>query len=75
MPNQYKNKVVYFNEVLIDISDTTAVADDVVAGKYVYLATGQKAVGTIIDGDEIGYGSSQASSLVGTATVGTAQVG
>ena len=30
-----------------DVSDTTAVAADVVAGKYFYLANGQKVVGTL----------------------------
>ena len=41
MPNPYVNKVVQSNgTALIDISDTTAVAADVMEGKYFYLATG-----------------------------------
>jgi len=47
MPNPYVNKVVQSNgATLIDISDTTAVAADVSQGKYFYLASGQKVVGT-----------------------------
>lgn len=46
MANQYKNKVVYNGTTLIDLSDTTAVAADVVSGKYIYLASGQKVAGT-----------------------------
>ena len=50
MPNQYKNKVVYGNTTIIDISDTTAVASDVAQGKYFYLASGQKVAGTATGG-------------------------
>lgn len=46
MANQYKNKVVYNGNTLIDISDTTAVAADVNSGKYIYLANGQKVAGS-----------------------------
>jgi hypothetical protein len=48
MANQYVNKVVLADGTsLIDISDATATASDVAAGKYFYLATGEKAVGTL----------------------------
>ena len=46
MANQYKNKVIYNGNTLIDISDTTAVASDVNAGKYIYLANGSKVQGS-----------------------------
>ncbi len=50
MPNQYKNKVVFGNQTLIDITDTTAVAGDVAAGKYFYLASGKRVEGTAASG-------------------------
>lgn len=46
MPNQYKNKVVFNGNTLIDISDTTAVDSDVLAGKEYYRADGSKGTGT-----------------------------
>ena len=47
MANTYVNKVVKSNgEVLIDISDSTAIASDVTQGKTIYLSTGEKVTGT-----------------------------
>ena len=47
--NLYVNKVVYDNTTLIDISDTTATAEDVISGKYFYASNGQKIEGSLED--------------------------
>lgn len=44
------NKVVYAGTTIIDITDTTAEASDVAQGKYFYLPSGQKVVGTASTG-------------------------
>lgn len=44
--NPYVNKVQFGDQVLIDISDTTATEDDVVNGKSFYKADGSKSGGT-----------------------------
>lgn len=42
------NKVVFGSSTIMDISDSTAVANDVAKGKTLYLANGQKATGTLV---------------------------
>ena len=49
MPNQYVNKVEYGNNVIIDITDTTAEAADVIEGSVFYAKSGQRSVGTLTD--------------------------
>ena len=44
--NTYVNKVIYGNDVVLDISTDTAVAADVQTGKYFHLATGERVEGT-----------------------------
>ena len=57
--NPYVNKVVLGDQTLIDITDTTATAPDVLEGEYFYLASGQRVQGTGSRGMVIlSYGSS-----------------
>lgn len=42
------NKVIYGNNTLIDITDTTAVASDVLNGEYFYAADGTKVTGSLV---------------------------
>lgn len=48
-----RSKVVYYGTTLMDITDTTAVASDVAAGKYFYTADGVKTEGTNSGGSTI----------------------
>lgn len=67
------NKIQYGNTVLIDLTDTTAEATDVLAGKYFYDIHGVRTLGTAtggIDGDNLAYGAS----LVGSAIVGSSVI-
>ena len=49
MPNQYKNKVIYGDQTLMDITDTTASSEDVLEGEVFYSANGARSVGALGD--------------------------
>lgn len=46
MANQYKNKIIYGGEVLIDLTQDDVTAADVASGKKFHLPSGQTATGT-----------------------------
>ena len=74
MSNPYVNKVETADgSTIMDITDTTAVAGDVAAGKYFYSASGAKTLGTAEEANYIL--TYDESCTVGTAEVGTAYVG
>lgn len=50
MPNPYVNKVTVNNATIIDLTQDTAVASDVAAGKYFHLSTGERVAGTASGG-------------------------
>lgn len=56
MANQYKNKVIYGNQVLMDITDTTVSPEDVVEGEVFYKADGARSVGTLTDATTTTHG-------------------
>ena len=56
MPNQYINKVQFGNDTLMDITDTTAEAADVIEGEVFYQASGARSVGTLGDATTTTHG-------------------
>ena len=56
MPNQYKNKVIYGNQVLMDITDSTVSPDEVIEGEMFYQASGARSVGTLTDATTTTHG-------------------
>lgn len=74
--NQYVNKVIYAGTTLIDITDTTAVANKVLDGYYFYLKSGEKVEGTCtFNVDATDADASDSNILYGkTAYVGNAKV-
>ena len=68
MANQYKNKVIYDGQVLIDLTGDTAVAADVASGKYFHLATGQRVAGTSTKNADTSDATVAASEVLATKT-------
>ena len=56
MANTYKNKVVYGNQTLMDITDTTVAAADVIVGQVFYSASGARSIGTLDDATQSTHG-------------------
>ena len=46
MANQYKNKIIYGGETLIDLTQDDVLVSDVAAGKKFHLPSGEPAIGT-----------------------------
>lgn len=70
------NKVVYDGTTLLDLStDTLASADQLVQGIVAHDRTGATVVGSIVNGDALGYGITDGTlPLVGVAKVGSAEI-
>lgn len=68
MANQYKNKVIYNGETLIDLTTDTAVAADVQSGKYFHLATGERVQGTSTKNADTRDATASASEILATKT-------
>ena len=47
MPEKVVNKVVLGNQTIMDITDATATANDIVYGQSAYIADGTRAIGTL----------------------------
>lgn len=56
MANQYKNKIIYGNQTLMDITDTTATENDVLEGEVFYSASGARSTGTLGDATTTTHG-------------------
>lgn len=54
--NEYVNKVQFGNSIIMDITDTSAQANDVLVGEVFYTQSGQRSVGTLDDATQSAHG-------------------
>ena len=66
--NQYVNKVVFGSTTVMDISDTTATADKVLDGNYIYLRTGEKVEGSCTYDADTSDANATAAEILSTKT-------
>ena len=67
------NKVVYGSTTLLDLTSDTVTVGDVVSGVTFHLRDGNTATGTIVNGNNLGYGFTDGSiPKVGIAKAGLA---
>lgn len=71
MAGEKPNIVIYDGNTIIDLTPTTAVESDVVAGKVFFKSDGAQAVGDILNGDWVEYGAgADTEPIVGLGLVG-----
>lgn len=63
-----KNKIIYGNEVLIDLTDATVVASDILSGKTGYDKSGEKLTGTCTYDADTSDATATASEILATKT-------
>lgn len=68
MANQYVNKVIYGGETLIDLTGDTAVATDVLSGKYFHLKSGERVQGSCTYDADTSDATAAASEILNTKT-------
>ena len=66
--NTYVNKVIFGNDVVLDISTDTAVASDVQSGKYFHLATGERVQGSCTYDADTSDATAAAGEILATKT-------
>ena len=71
MPNQYKNKVIYGDQTLMDITDTTASSEDVLEGEVFYSANGARSTGSLGDATTSTHGLMSAADKTKLNTIDT----